>query len=140
MSAVQSEFPTCCLICMDRDLVWHWQLMFVLLYLVVIKFKSNQPLSFAESSAYDHAVDSQRLASKMITSNTTRNYPLSYDFRFGPDDVASENYPWSEIASVYNGKEILEFGFHWSHMVDSEVFFRHTCRLSHGLSKNINCN
>ena len=44
---------------------------------------------------------------------------------FGPDDAVRERIPWAEIDSNYSAKDILEFGFKWSHMVDMGILPMH---------------
>ena len=44
---------------------------------------------------------------------------------FGPDDAVRERIPWSEVHSTYSGKDILDFGFTWDHMVDMGILPTH---------------
>lgn len=40
---------------------------------------------------------------------------------YGPADAVRERIPWSDIHERYSGKDILDFGFTWSHMVDMGI-------------------
>ena len=89
------------------------------------KLKSNQPLSFVQN--LQRMITPLTPKARTMRDNVKHNKKLSIirDLGFGPDDAVRERIPWSEIASVYNGKEILEFGFTWSHMVDMGILPSH---------------
>ncbi len=46
-------------------------------------------------------------------------------YGFGPDDAVRERIPWSDIQSRFTGKDVLEFGFTWDHMVDMGIVPTH---------------
>lgn len=62
-----------------------------------------------------------------LRDNIKHNKKLSVirDLGFGPDDAVRERIPWSEVNSTYNGKDILDFGFTWDHMVDMGILPSH---------------
>lgn len=62
-----------------------------------------------------------------LRDNIKHNKKLSVvrQLGFGPDDAVRERVPWSEVYSTYNGKDILDFGFTWDHMVDMGILPTH---------------
>lgn len=85
------------------------------------RLKSSQPLSFFQN--VQRMITPLTPKARTMRDNVKHNKKLSIirDLGFGPDDAVRERIPWSEIHSVYNGKEVLDFGFKWSHMVDMGI-------------------
>lgn len=89
------------------------------------RLKSSQPLTFLQN--VKRMITPLTPKARTMRDNVKHNKKLSIirDLGFGPDDAVRERIPWSEIHSVYNGKEVLDFGFQWSHMVDMGILPSH---------------
>lgn len=89
------------------------------------RLKSSQPLTFLQN--VQRMITPLTPKARTMRDNVKHNKKLSIirDLGFGPDDAVRERIPWSEIHSVYNGKEVLDFGFEWSHMVDMGILPSH---------------
>lgn len=89
------------------------------------RLKTNQPLSLLQNFA--RMITPLTPKARTMRDNVRHNKKLSIirDMGFGPDDAVRERIPWSAIDAAYNGKDILEFGFDWPHMVDMGILPAH---------------
>lgn len=89
------------------------------------RLKSNQPLTFMQN--IQRMITPLTPKARTMRDNVKHNKKLSIirELGFGPDDAVRERIPWSEIHAMYSGKEILDFGFEWSHMVDMGILPTH---------------
>lgn len=89
------------------------------------RLKDTQPIHFMERMT--------RLITPLVPQARTMRDHILHNKRlaiiqesgFGPDDAVRERIPWSEIHDRYSGKEVLEFGFKWGHMVDMGILPQH---------------
>ena len=89
------------------------------------KLKSSEPLSFLQS--FQRMITPLTPKARTMRDNVKHNKKLSIigDLGFGPDDAVRERIQWHEIDAAYKSKEILDFGFQWSHMVSMGILPTH---------------
>lgn len=87
--------------------------------------KTIQPLTFMQN--IKRMITPLTPKARTMRDNVKHNKKLSVirSLGFGPDDAVRERIPWYEINSAYNNKDILDFGFEWSHMVGMGILPSH---------------
>jgi hypothetical protein len=89
------------------------------------RLKDSKPMGFIENIS--RMISPLTPQARTLRDNIKHNKKLSiiHEHGFGPDDAVRERIYWSEIHNRYNGKDILDFGFHWNHMVDMGILPTH---------------
>ena len=89
------------------------------------RLKTSQPLSVFQNMV--RFITPLTPKARTFRDNVRHNRKLQVisDLGFGPEDAVRERIPWSEIHATYDGKQILEFGFTWDHMVEMGILPTH---------------
>lgn len=91
------------------------------------RLKNSQPMTLIQN--IQRMITPLTPKARTMRDNIKHNKKLAIirDLGFGPDDAVRERIPWSEVHNAYSGKEMLDFGFTWSHMVDMGILPTQLC-------------